>query len=85
MEKQTATQMLIENLRLTLPKAQFNDWLMQDLFKEALEIEKEQTIEFAKKCLDKALDLDIRTAYSKVEQYYNETYGETKNFKHEQS
>jgi len=41
-KKQTTTQMLIENLRLTLPKALFNDVLVQDLFKEALEIEKEQ-------------------------------------------
>ena len=41
-KKQTATQMLIENLRLTLPKSLFNDVLVQDLFKEALEIEKEQ-------------------------------------------
>jgi hypothetical protein len=41
-KKQTATQMLIENLKLTLSKALFNDVLVQDLFKEALEIEKEQ-------------------------------------------
>ena len=43
-------------------------------FDKAKEMDKEQTIEFAKNCLNKALDLDIRTAYSNVEQYYNETF-----------
>ena len=46
-----------------------------DFAKLRLEMEKEQIIDFAKSNLDKALDLDVRTAYSKVEQYYNETYG----------
>ena len=40
----------------------------------ALEKEKEQKLDFAKKCLDKALDLDIRTSYGMVEEYYNQTY-----------
>jgi hypothetical protein len=35
-------------------------------------------IQFAKQCLDKALDLDVRTAYLQVEKYYNETYGGNK-------
>jgi hypothetical protein len=39
------------------------------------QMEKEQKIEFAKHCLDRALDLDIRTAFFNIEQYYNETYG----------
>jgi len=37
--------------------------------------EKRLMIEFAKLCLDKALDLDIKTVHSNVEQYYNEIYG----------
>jgi hypothetical protein len=41
---------------------------------EAKEMEKEQQIKFAENCLDKALDLDIRTAFSNVEKYYNETF-----------
>ena len=42
---------------------------------KAKEIEKKQKIEFAKHCLNKALDTDIRTAYQDVEKYYNEIYG----------
>jgi hypothetical protein len=44
------------------------------LHKQAKEMEKEQKIKFAENCLDKALDLDIRTAFSNVENYYNETF-----------
>ena len=44
------------------------------LAKQAKEMEKERTVDFAKHCLDKALDLDVRTAYSQVEEYYNKTY-----------
>jgi hypothetical protein len=47
----------------------------EPLFEQAKEMEKEQKIDFSKKCLDKALDTDIRTAHLKVEQYYGETYG----------
>ena len=41
----------------------------------AKQMEKEQKIEFAKHCLDRALDLDIRTAFFNIEEYYNETFG----------
>jgi hypothetical protein len=44
---------------------------------QAKEMHKQEIIEFSKKCLDKALDLDVRTSYSKIEQYYNETYGKS--------
>ena len=50
------------------------DW-MSGLVEKAKQMEKEQKIEFAKHCLNKAVDLDIRTAYSGVEKYYNEKYG----------
>jgi len=52
---------------------------LNDIFNKAKEMRKKELISFAKKCLDKALDLDVRTAHSQVEQYYNETFGETKN------
>jgi len=45
------------------------------IIEKAKEMEKERMIQFAKQCLDKALDLDVRTAYSRVEQYYNKIYG----------
>ena len=48
-----------------------------DIKREAKEMQKEQTINFSKHCLDRALDLDIRTAYSEVERYYTKKY-ETK-------
>ena len=54
-----------------------NKYLSKDaehLLEEALAMEQEQNIKFTQRCLDKALDLDVRTAYSQVEQYYNETY-----------
>ena len=49
------------------------------IFQKAEAMHKKEQISFAKKCLDKALNLDVRTAHSNVEDYYNETYGETKN------
>lgn len=45
-----------------------------ELLEKAKEMEKEQKIKFAEHCLDKALDLDIRTAFSNVEYYYNEQF-----------
>ncbi len=50
---------------------------LNSIIEQAKQIDKEQKIEFAKQCLNKALDTDIRTAYKNVEQYYNETYGTT--------
>lgn len=44
------------------------------VIEQAKAMEETNMITFGKHCLDKALDLDIRTAHSKVEQYYNETY-----------
>jgi hypothetical protein len=40
---------------------------------QAKEMEKEQSIDFAKLCLNKAKDLDILTAFINAQQYY-ETY-----------
>jgi hypothetical protein len=51
---------------------------LDHLQQQAKEMEKERMIQFAKQCLDKALDLDVRTAYLQVENYYNETYGGNK-------
>jgi len=63
------------------------EWLFQKLWdepkdkltwyailKQAKEMEEEQSLNFAKHCLDKAKDLDVRTAFLNVEQYYNETF-----------
>jgi hypothetical protein len=44
------------------------------LLTQAKEMEKEQKIDFARLCLNKAKDLDILTSFMNVEQYYNETF-----------
>lgn len=56
----------------TVIEGKTNYW---ELLGQAKQMEKEQKIEFAKHCLDRALDLDIRTAFFNVEEYYKQTYG----------
>lgn len=75
MSKQTAVQWFYDKI-----KSHFEhdgDLLETLTFTMAIakKMEREQRIDFAKKCLDKSLDLDIRTVHSKVEEYYNKTYG----------
>jgi flagellin-like hook-associated protein FlgL len=41
---------------------------------ELLEMEKQQSIDFARLCLNKAKDLDILTTFMNAQQYYNETF-----------
>ena len=70
--KQTAVEWLHQKLATSSQEelvGNINIWFM-----EAKAIEKEQIIDFAKICLDKALDLDVRTAYSQIERYYTSTY-----------
>ena len=52
----------------------YADITFDEIFEQAKEMEKEQIIEFAKKCIHKALESDILMAYNQVEQYYNETF-----------
>jgi hypothetical protein len=66
-------QRAVEWLALQLPIGLRESFIKE--IEHALQMERENKIEFAKKCLDKALDLDIRTAHSKVGEYYNQTYG----------
>ena len=85
MNKQTAVdryrlesqKLMIKAIRKEISNEEWR-LLENKLGEEAKQMERENKIEFAKKCLDKALDLDIRTAHSKVEEYYNETYGDKK-------
>lgn len=75
-KKQTATEWLIEDLierDLTKKDDHIKTFIYKSL-EQAKENEKDKMIEFAKYCLDKALDLDVRTAYASVENYYNQTY-----------
>jgi hypothetical protein len=69
--KQTATEFLFEKLwETTKDKLTWNAILEQ-----AKEKEKEENVEFARLCLNKAKDLDILTAFMNAQQYYKETYG----------
>jgi hypothetical protein len=48
--------------------------LSLELLNQAKEMEKEQKIDFARLCLNKAKDLDILTSFMNAEQYYNVTF-----------
>lgn len=71
-KQQTAVDWFIDNLPERFKNAIVNT--CKEEIEQAKVMEKEKSIDFAKHCLDRALDLDIRTSYSKVEQYYNDTY-----------
>ena len=47
---------------------------LDSLFEQALEMEREQTIEFARTAIAKAINEDIQNPFN-LEQHYNETYG----------
>jgi hypothetical protein len=73
----TAVEWLVDDLCYITDNGRYiidNIGDVTDVVNQALEMEKEQKIKFAENCLDKALDLDIRTAFSNVEKYYNETF-----------
>ena len=65
----TAVEWLVQEANLL----ENNGWILP-LIEQAKEMEKENTINFARHCLDKAKDLDILTAFMNVEQYYNQTF-----------
>jgi hypothetical protein len=72
-KRKLVVELIFEKFNL-LSDADFKSWMLNN-HEELYRLEREQKIEFAEKCLDKALDLDIRTAHSKVEQYHEQTYG----------
>jgi hypothetical protein len=67
--KQTAVEWLYDQLTSTW----FDKVSGTDVLKKAKEMEKEQSIDFARLCLNKAKDLDVLTAFINAQQYY-ETY-----------
>lgn len=82
MEKQkTAVELLNDNFSNLLdmffnneiPKKDFLT-MKEIYYQQTNSVFEEQVIEFSKSCLDKALDLDIRSAYGNVEKYYEETF-----------
>lgn len=71
--KQTAVEWLVQEINKINVSNEARIFINK-LEKQAKEMEKEQSLDFAKHCLDKAKDLDVRTAFFNVEQYYNETF-----------
>jgi hypothetical protein len=67
--KQTAVEWLADNLHY------LHSTKWDDILEQAKAMEKEQMIDFARLCLNKAKDLDILSAFMNVQQYYLETYG----------
>ena len=63
-KQQTAVEWLVEQLYAPCRG------IPSHIIEKAKEMEKEQSLNFAKHCLDKAKDLDVRTAFLNVEQYY---------------
>ena len=79
-KKQSSVEQVFSHIKASRNHIQYwNDSMLVDWLLEQEDrlkaMQKEEIISFAKKCLDKALDLDVRTAHSQVEEMYNETFG----------
>jgi hypothetical protein len=72
--KQTAVDWLVEQLN----KQNFAQVVTDEEIKQAKEMEKEQSFDFARLCLNKAKDLDVITAFINSHKYYNEIYNDDK-------
>jgi hypothetical protein len=74
----TAVKFLIEQLNLTLPINQINDVVIQNLFNQAKEIEKQQlekcAIYFTNYAIDTIEGKKEINGEKQFEQYYNETF-----------
>ena len=71
---QTAVEQFLNAIKDQINLSQEHLEMIESYASQAKEMEKEQNIDFARHCLNKAKDLDILTAFMNVEQYYNETY-----------
>jgi len=70
----TTEQTAVDWLFLMLNNSNKNQEFSNKLLGTAKRMEKERMIKFAKLCLDKSLDLGIRTVHSNIEQYCDEKY-----------
>ena len=66
-KKLTAVEWLMSNLKLTIPQSQFNDVVIQDLFKLAKRMEKVQIMEAVYDSMGTNFDPNM----GRAEQYYN--------------
>lgn len=75
-KKQSSLDYLIEQLFKTRNNStELKETNSESIIQQAKQMHNKEVISFAKKCLDKALDLDVRTAHSQLEELYNETFG----------
>ena len=65
--KQTAVEFLESQYK-------FHGELYETAIEQAKEMEQEQSIDFARLCLNKAKDLDILTSFMNAQQYYKENF-----------
>jgi hypothetical protein len=72
--KNTTEQTAVDWLFLMMNNPNKDQEFSNKLLDRAKQMEKERMIKFAKLCLDKSLNLDIRTVHSNIEQYYDEKY-----------
>jgi len=70
---QTAVEWLVEQLIIEMDIRIENTIIGTNLFKEAKEMEKEQTLEFTRNAVRKILDEDRQNPFN-LEQYYNTNY-----------
>jgi len=79
MKKQTAVEWLLDELMTEMGYGRDmsridNKRILDEITKEAKEMEKEQMIAFANDVSREILNENIHSPFS-IEQYYNETYG----------
>jgi hypothetical protein len=71
MKQQSAVEWLKEQLT---PSISLQQKYIDEIFEQALAMEKEQTLDFTRNAVRKILDEDRQNPFN-LEQYYNETYG----------
>jgi hypothetical protein len=73
--EQTAVEWLVEQLFKTNNNTTDSKKMdSESIIQQAKEMEQEQSIDFARLCLNKAKDLDILTSFMNAQQYYNENF-----------
>jgi hypothetical protein len=77
--KKTAVELIEEYLKFKgiIIDDKTTPQVLVGIINQAKEMEQEQSIDFARLCLNKAKDLDILTAFMNTQQYYNETFKNT--------
>jgi len=67
-------KVIFGELDLTIEEIKEHNPKLYKLIEQGKNMEKEQKKDFARYCLNKAVDLDLHTSFVNVEKYHNETY-----------